>query len=51
MRSVDGRIWSFAFGRNGSDDETPFFEIVKTNPFLSEEEQCQVGSFGGALAS
>ena len=24
MRSVDGRIWSFSFGEDGSDSEIPF---------------------------
>ena len=36
MRSVDGRIRSPDSGWDGSVNETPFFEIVKTNPLERE---------------
>ena len=51
MRSVDGRIWSFSFGKDGSDDETPFLLNIYSN--LSGKngtEQYLAGSFSGALS-
>ena len=52
LRSVDGRIWSFSFGGNGSDSEIPFFKNIYSN--LSGKNawwQYLVGSFSGALSS
>lgn len=31
MRSVDGRIWSFSFGEDGSASEIPFFKNIYSN--------------------
>ena len=52
MRSVVGRLWSFDFGRSGAVNETPIFEILKSN--LGGKNiwgQCLVGSFSGAELS
>ena len=52
MRSVDGRLWSDAFGYRGVVDETPFLRNIFSN-FVGKngERQYLVGSFSGALSS
>ena len=50
MRSVVVRIWSAAFGRRGSDDETAIFQFLNSNlPRQTRRRQCLKGSFNGAL--
>jgi len=52
MRSVVGRLRSFAFGQSGADNETPIFQILKSNlDGKNGREQCLAGSFNGALSS
>ena len=52
MRSVDGRIWSFSFGEDGSVDETPFLRDVHSNRGgKNATRQYLAGSFSGALSS
>ena len=52
LRSVDGRIWSFSFGKDGSASEIPFlFDTVSNLEGKNREKQCLVGSFSGALSS
>ena len=52
MRSVDGRIWSFSFGKDGSDGEIPFLRDVHSNPNgKNGGRQYLAGSFSGALSS
>ena len=52
MRSVDGRIWDFSFGRYWSVDETPIFKNVCSNLCgINTGRQYLVDSFSGALSS
>lgn len=52
MRSIDGRLWSHAFGCDGVVSEIPFLSFVCSNlDGKNGERQYLAGSFSGALSS